>query len=351
MSLSPLEKKLAKQIEPALKAATPGVQVQVHSAGKKICDLSIGETYPYYDLASLTKIIFTVQALMKAFQEGKWNLQSKVQDFCPWFLHKEVSIKDCLTHTSGLAWWLPLYQSLDLSTSSLNRWTEGARILQKLELEKKPESVYSDIGFILLGHLLESLYSVPLLEIWDRLKSENYPRTTLEFHPNNILKSASKHYAPTENCTWRNKKLQGEVHDDNAWAFGGVSSHAGLFGSIDDLGWYGLCLRSQIQGFSKSLVKARTAKLFTSRALPSENGDCSLGMMMPTEGKSSSGKHFSAQSVGHTGFTGTSFWYDPKQDLSIAILSNRVYFGRENKEFASLRPQIHNWIMEALKRT
>jgi CubicO group peptidase (beta-lactamase class C family) len=72
--------------------------------------------------------------------------------------------------------------------------------------------------------------------------------------------------------------------------------------------------------------------------------------MMPTAGASSSGKYFSPDSIGHTGFTGTSFWYDPKQDLGIAILSNRVYFGRENKQFATLRPQIHNWIIEGLKR-
>lgn len=350
MNLSSFEKKLKAQIEAAIPSASPGVQIQVHQAGKKVCDLSVGETYAYYDFASLTKVVFTVQALMRAFDEGKWDLKSKVKDFCPWFPHEKISIRDCLTHSSGLVWWLPLYERLDLSTSPLSRWTESARIIRDLPIEKNGKSVYSDVGFILLGHVLESLYSLPLIEIWERLKAEIYPRTTMDFHENNILKNQVRHYAPTERSEWRKKTIQGEVHDDNAWALGGVSTHAGLFGSIDDLGWFALFLRSELKGYLKTAIKTKTAQLFASRALSREQGDWALGYMMPTRGSSSSGKYFSDASVGHTGFTGTSIWYDPAQDISVAILSNRVFYGRENKEFASLRPQIHNWIIEGLKR-
>jgi CubicO group peptidase (beta-lactamase class C family) len=350
MNLNSLEKKLKKQIEEVLPTASPGVQIQVHHTGKKMVDLSVGETYAYYDFASLTKVVFTVQAMMKAFDDGKWNFKSKVKDFCPWFSHDEVLITDCLTHCSGLTWWMPLYQQLDLETSSLNRWTEGARIIRSLALEKNNVSVYSDIGFILLGHVLEHIYSLPLVEIWERLKEQIYQRSTLDFHVGNIPKSAARHYAPTERCQWRQKTIQGEVHDDNTWAFGGVSSHAGLFGSIDDLGWFALLLRSQLKGFSKLTIKPKTAQLFAARARPAGKGDWAMGYMMPSPGSSSSGNYFSPNSIGHTGFTGTSIWYDPMQDLSVAILSNRVFFGRENKEFATLRPQIHNWIIEGLKR-
>jgi serine-type D-Ala-D-Ala carboxypeptidase len=346
-----LEKKLILQLKDIIAPAAPGVQIQVHLAGKKVCDIAVGDTYPYYDLASLTKIIFTVQALIQAFEEGKWNLKSKVVDFCPWFPHSEVKIVDCLNHSSGLVWWLPLYQSLDLNTSRINRWTEGARILRSLELENKGPSVYSDIGFLLLGHVLENMYSLPLIEIWQNLKAKYYPGTTLDFHEDNQPKNAVKFYAPTERCRWRKKVIQGEVHDDNAWALGGVSSHSGLFGSIDDLGWFGIFLRSQLKGTSKTLVKQKTAKLFASRARPSGQGDWALGYMMVTKGSSSAGKYFSSESIGHLGFTGTSLWYDPAQDLSVAILSNRVFLGRDNKEFANLRPMIHNWIVEGLKRS
>lgn len=350
MSLTNLEKKLKKQIEGVLATASPGVQIQVHQGGKKICDFGVGETYAYYDLASLTKIIFTVQALMKAFEEGRWNLQTKVRDICPWFPHEDVTIVDCLTHSSGLVWWMPLYQQLDLSSSTLSRWTETARIIRGLPLEKNDVSVYSDIGFILLGHVLESLYSLPLIEVWEKLKEEIYPRTTFEFHPDNKVPNAVKYYAPTERCKWRHKTIQGEVHDDNTWALGGVSSHAGLFGSIDDLGWFALFLRSEMKGFAKTSVKPKTAQLFATRARPVGKGDWAMGYMMPTPGHSSSGQYFSPYSIGHTGFTGTSLWYDPSQDLSVAMVSNRVFYGRENKEFATLRPQIHNWIIEGLKR-
>jgi CubicO group peptidase (beta-lactamase class C family) len=351
MSSSAFEKKLMSQLKDIIAPATPGLQIQVHSAGKKVCDLSVGQTYPYYDLASLTKIIFTVQAMIQSFELGKWNLESRVSDFCPWFPHTQVLIKDCLNHSSGLVWWMPLYQNLDLLSSRLNRWTEGAKVLRSLSLEKKGPSVYSDVGFILLGHVLESMHSLPLTEIWQKIKADFYPGTTFDFHEDNQPKHAAKLYAPTERCTWRKKIIQGEVHDDNTWALGGVSSHSGLFGSIDDVGWFGIFLRSQLKGVSKTLIKQKTAKLFASRARPAGQGDWALGYMMVSKGASSSGKYFSSESIGHLGFTGTSIWYDPVQDLSVAIVSNRVFLGRENKEFANLRPLIHNWIVEGLKRS
>lgn len=345
-----LERKLTSEIEPALAGVAPGVQIQVHSQGKKIVDLSVGETFPYYDLASLTKIIFTTQAFIMAFEEERWNLRSTVAEFCPWFAHSQIRIIDLLNHSSGLVWWMPFYQQLDLQTSILNRWTEGARLIRGLALEKPDISVYSDVGFILAGHVLESLYSLPLIEVWSRMKERFYGKTTLDFHQDNQPLRAVKHYAPTERCAWRGKVIQGEVHDDNAWAFGGVSTHAGLFGSIDDVGWYALFLRAQVQGFAKTGIKPKTAKLFTQRSRPMGKGDWALGYMMPTPGSSSSGHHFSPVSIGHTGFTGTSIWYDPTQDLSVVMLSNRVFYGRDNKAFANLRPQIHNWILEGLKR-
>ena len=350
MSNSNFEKNLIQQIEARLAPASPGVQVQVHQAGKKVCDISVGKTYPYYDLASLTKIIFTVQAMMKAFEEGKWNFKSKVSEFCPWIADENILVRDLLSHSAGYVWWMPLFEKLDLKTSRLSRWEETAKILRSLNLEKNESSVYSDIGFILLGHVLESIYSLPLVNIWEKIKSEFYPGTTLDFSVDNQSKKDEKYYAPTERSQWRGKTMQGEVHDDNTWALGGVSSHAGLFGSIDDLGWFALFLRSQLRGVSKTAIKQKTAIAFATRARPAGKGDWALGYMMPTKGSSSSGKHFSTASIGHTGFTGTSLWYDPTQDLSVAIVSNRVFLGRDKKEFALLRPDIHNWIVEGIRR-
>lgn len=350
MSFSSLEKKIFNLIEPQIAGATPGLVLQVHSAGRKICDISVGETYPYYDLASLTKIIFTVQALMWAFDQDKWKLEAKVSDYLDWFPQKNVKIVELLNHSSGMLWWSPFYEKIKDTQSRSEKWQQVLQLVRELPLAPQDTSVYSDVGFITLGAVLEKIYDKPLLEVWQLLKENFYPRLTLDFHEDNVPKNPSKYYAPTERCRWRNRILQGEVHDENAWSLGGVSSHAGLFGSVDDVSWYGLLLRSQWLGVSKTLIRKKTTELFTMRSRPMGKGDWALGFMLPTKGSSSSGTYFSPLSVGHTGFTGTSLWYDPNLDLLVVLLSNRVFFGRETKNFASLRPQVHNWIVESLRR-
>lgn len=350
MSFGSFEKALIQKIEKEIPGVTPGLQIQVHQLGKKVCDVSIGQTYPYYDFASLTKIIFTTPVLMKAFEEKRWSLATPVSEFCPWFEHKQVLVSDCLNHSSGLAWWLPFFELVDYKKPASERWQSTRSMINDSPLDKKDISVYSDVGFIVLGHVLESLYQKNLFQIWMDLKDEVYPRTTINFHPNNEAPFEQRLYAPTERSEWRHRLIQGEVHDDNAWSFGGVSSHAGLFGSIDDLGWYALFLRSILQGYAKTYVRQKTALTFVSRSRGQGQGDWAYGFMMPTLGSSSSGEHFSPASVGHTGFTGTSVWYDPVHDLSVSILSNRVFLGRDNKLFAQLRPQIHNWIVQGLRK-
>lgn len=351
MKFSVLEKNLITQLEDRIRDTTPGVMVRAYQGGKIICDVAVGNTHPYYDLASVTKVIFTQQALMYAFELGKWNLETKVSDLLPWFAHKEIKITQLMTHTSGLTWWMPFYQELNLQASMEQRREQLREILQKLKLENHEKAVYSDVGVVVLGFVLEKLFDKPLLEVWNEIKDKFYMGTTLEFHPNNQFIHKASFYAPTEECRWRHRLIQGEVNDENCWAMGGVSTHAGLFGSIDDVGWYSLHLRSQLLGIARYSIRQKTAQLFARRALPEGKGDWALGYMMPTPGAASCGSYFSLDSIGHTGFTGTSVWYDPKLDMSVIILSNRVLYGRENKAFASLRPDIHNWIVENYRRS
>jgi CubicO group peptidase (beta-lactamase class C family) len=204
------------------------------------------------------------------------------------------------------------------------------------------------LGFITLGFILEAIYKKNILDVWLDVKEKYYPHSTLDFSINNIPQFDENFYAPTEFCPVRKKVLKGVVHDENTWAFGGVSSHAGLFGSIDDVATYGLTVRSQLQGIANYSVRQKTAQAFAARAIPEAVGDWAMGYMTPSMVSPSCGASFSKTSIGHTGFTGTSFWYDIKNDLAVVVLSNRVNYGRENKAYIQLRPQIHNWVYEGI---
>lgn len=351
MKYSTLEKTLIQKLEANLRDKAPGVMVRAYQGGKIVCDVSVGNTYAYYDLASLTKIIFTTQAMMWAFELNKWNFDSFVHEFLPWFQHRNVKVRDLLTHSSGLIWWMPFYKELNLSLSQKDRRLQLQDVLRNLKLQEHEQSIYSDVGFMTLGFVLEKLFDKPLLEVWQEIKAKFYLGTTMNFHEGNQFTERASLFAPTEECPWRQKLLQGEVHDENCWALGGVSSHAGLFGSIDDISWYALHIRSQLMGIARYSIRQKTAQLFARRALPEGKGDWAMGFMMPTPGSASSGHFLSLDSIGHTGFTGTSIWYDPRMDMAICILSNRVLYGRENRAFSQLRPEIHNWIVEAYRKS
>lgn len=346
-----LERTLIEKLEPAIVDVTPGVVVRAYHLGRMICDLQFGQTQPIYDLASLTKVIFTQQAMMQAYDAGLWNFETLVKDILPDFSFEQIKVRDLLTHTSGLEWWKPFYIDMPQNVSWIERRAWLYQQINKTELKKSDKAVYSDLGFMALGFILEKLYSKTILEIWNNVKNDFYSTTTLDFNLENKPVANVSLYAPTEECSWRGKTMRGEVHDENTWALGGISTHAGLFGSIDDVAAFGLNVRSQLHGIARYKVRQKTAQLFAQRALPQEVGDWAMGYMMPSQENASCGPYFSVHSIGHTGFTGTSFWYDPRNDLLVSVLSNRVNYGRENKGFVSLRPKIHNWIFEVIKRT
>lgn len=351
MKFSVLEKNLISHLQESIRDTTPGVMVRAYQGGRIICDVAVGNTYAYYDLASLTKVIFTTQAMMLAYEANKWNFETRVHDVLPWFPYKEVKISQLLNHSSGLPWWRPFYETLNLAASEEQRWRQLQDILSKLPLENQDKSVYSDVGFLVLGFVLEKIFDRPLVGIWQEIKDKFYLGTTLDFHVHNKALYRTNLYAPTEECPWRRRLIQGEVHDRNCWALGGVAPHAGLFGSIDDVGWFSLHLRSQLLGIARYSIRQKTAQLFAKRSLAEGRGDWAMGYMMPTPGAASCGSYFSLDSIGHTGFTGTSVWYDPKMDMSVVVLANRVLYGVENKAFAQLRPEIHNWIVQYYRKS
>jgi CubicO group peptidase (beta-lactamase class C family) len=138
------------------------------------------------------------------------------------------------------------------------------------------------------------------------------------------------------------------VHDENTWALAGVAPHAGLFGTIDAVADWGLKLRAAVLNDSKRFGDPSMVRRFVKRQIPPRVGDWGLGFMKPSKGTASCGRYFSPQSFGHTGFTGTSLWMDPKNDVLVLIFSNRVHPTRKNSSFVGLRGSLHNWIVESL---
>ncbi len=329
-----------------LAGITPGVVVDVHQGGRRKGLLHIGETYRYYDLASLTKIIFTASQSMIYFSEFKSELELPLKKVLPWWKHRSTP-EQLLSHTAGLEWWLPMYKKLKGPLDPDARWVQMKKQLAKVKSARRKHAVYSDIDLWMMGAFLEERLELRLEEMWDLL-SERFALPDIFFHPGNKPRFKRALYAPTERCTWRKKILHGEVHDENTWALAGVAPHAGLFGDIQSVSRWGLELRKAYLGESDLFGDPTMVRYFTGRRTKRAVGDWGLGFMKPSRPKTSCGKYFSLNSFGHTGFTGTSIWFDPKKDLLVTILSNRVHPTRENKSFLQLRPQIHDWVVESL---
>lgn len=345
------EKKLSQRIRkelPVLSEVTPGIVIDVWERGRQRGLVSEGQTYKYYDLASLTKIIFTASAALHYFSDRRRELKRPVNEKLEW-LKLNATPFELLSHTAGLEWWLPMYKKISKGPMDpVARWARLETELAKLTPKARDKAVYSDPDLWLMGAFLREAAGFELLDLWEETASR-MGADQLFFHPKNQPKFKRSLYAPTENCPWRKKILRGEVHDENCWALGGVSSHAGLFGTVEGVSHWGLTLRKAWLGKEKSaLGDPALVKFFTGRRIPRAVGDWGLGFMKPSRPVASCGKYFSVNSFGHTGFTGTSFWYDPRRDLMVSILSNRVHPTRKNEKFLSLRRQLHDWVVESL---
>ena len=301
-----------------------GLQVGVLKNGKTLLKESFGKDYSFFDLASMTKAILTADYFVRHS-----NLRvKKVSDFLPWLKKSNVRISDLLNHSSGLRAHIKFFDVLkDLPTDE--RLIGIKKILRDELPKEKPRSkpLYSDLDFILLGFVIEELEGCDLENYFER---EN---EISGLHFNSLsFKGKKNNYAPTEVCPWREKYLVGEVLDGNTHFMGGVAAHAGLFGSLDSVLDYGKKLRSQYK---------KNPKLFKAK-----NKEWASGFMVPSGRTTTAGKYFSKKSIGHLGFTGTSFWYDPEKDLLIVVLSNRTYPDRENSDFNKFRPMIQNIVYE-----
>lgn len=297
-----------------------------------------------YDLASLTKVVATTTMAMILFDEGKLDLDRPVRDFLPGFQgpgKERVTVRHLLTHSSGLEGVMPLFREVQGRPAYLQR-------LQALDLVYPPgsRSVYSDPGIILLGEILERTAGRPLEAfVRERVLEPLGMRDTM-FRPPSRLRPR---IAPTEFDPWRGRLVQGEVHDENAFALGGAAPHAGLFGTAPDLARFAcMLLNGGVDcGGGRRIVSRETVELFTRRAgIP--GSDRALGWDTKSAEGSSAGMLFSRRSFGHTGFTGTSIWMDPERDLFVILLTNRVHPTRENNLIREVRPAVADAVVRAL---
>jgi CubicO group peptidase (beta-lactamase class C family) len=353
-------------------SATPTFQIQAFQKGKLRIDLAFGNRYRYYDWASLTKIVFATTSAMSCVEDGRIHLSDRLTDWLPELTNSElglgkIRLRDLLSHSAGMSWWRPFYKKIDLIPSRDHeiRWNHLIGLVVRdvkqraksgeLETARIGTATYSDLDFFLLGEVLKRStqlgFGTQWSQIAERLRLEDtYFHVSKHASQNRGVREIQsvKHLtAPTEIDKRRGAKpVQGEVHDENASSLMGLAPHSGLFGPIHDLSKYGLELRKLARGEKSRLPKSGAE--FLKRSVPKKKGDWALGFMMPTIGRASCGPRFSPSSIGHTGFTGTSLWFDPKSDVLITILSNRVCPTRKNTRFLQLRPALHSMVMESL---
>jgi CubicO group peptidase (beta-lactamase class C family) len=274
----------------------------------------------WYDLASLTKVLCTTPLVLDAITAGHLDPAAPLREVLPevaWLQPApnlgDATLVQLATHSSGLPAWQPLY------TLGLDRATLLARLLHT-PLERPPGTiVYSDLGFMLLGYVLERTFG----ETLDVLARGLFARIGLEEHLAFSPPDGAP-LAPTENDPWRGKLLRGEVHDENACAFGGVAGHAGLFGTLR-----GVC------GYARALLSGRLHPRSVVDYLSREHARAGqpdgdrrgVGWSLMSPGWSG-GDFMSARSIGHTGFTGTGVWIDLDRGRFSVLLTNRVHPSR-----------------------
>lgn len=300
-------------------------------------------TETIFDLASLTKVIATTTAAMICIDRNLFLLDDKVINFIPEFgvNNKEnITIRNLLVHNSGLVAWKKFY----------GRGLDENGVLEEIfnsELEYKTgtKMVYSDLGIITLGKIIEKVSGLSLDEFSKKEIFEPLKMNSTFFNPVDSLKNFC---APTElDNYWRNKLLRGEVHDETAALLGGVAGHAGLFSTANDLSKFMEMIINKGIYNNQRIIKQETVDIFTQKK--SDQSSRGLGWDTKSEKGSSAGDLFSIRSFGHTGYTGTSIWADRSRNLFVVFLTNRVYPSRENTKIISFRPRLHDVVIKSIE--
>jgi beta-glucosidase-like glycosyl hydrolase/CubicO group peptidase (beta-lactamase class C family) len=324
-----------------------GGRLAVHAFGKQSYEAGAAAVTPetIYDTASLTKPVATATLAAVLTELGVLDLSAPVVRYLPEWRRQsgdwrsQVTVRHLLTHTSGLAAHREFFKA-----QKTRREVIAAALSEAPEAEPGAASVYSDIGFILLGEILERLTGQHLDEAAQQRIFAPLGMAATMFNPAGELRAR---IAPTEiDAVLRKRLAHGEVHDENTWVMDGVAGHAGMFSTAGDLAIVCRMMLNGGQYAHRRLLKRATVAQFTA-ADPLTGNTRTMGWNVPSA-NSSSGRYFSPRSFGHLGFTGTSMWIDPDKELFVVLLTNRVNPTRQNDKIQQVRPALHDSIVAAL---
>jgi CubicO group peptidase (beta-lactamase class C family) len=315
-------------------------EVDVFAAGTLCPDETAGPDAPctadsLFDLASLTKLATTALAL-SFVRERLITLDTPFRQLVPDFRGSrkdDVTLAHVLTHTAGLNWWLPLWKEVHTLEEAV--W----RAAQEPLAQDLGTFTYSDLGYVMLTQGLATLGGRPFADLVRDQVLGPVEAITADFGP----RPAAKTVATEEDTEWRKRRLRGEVHDENAFAVGGIAGHAGLFGTAADVAAIARVFRDG------AVIGNELAELARTERVKQGNVRRGIGLALRAPDGPMVGRHFSVDAYGHTGFTGTSLWIDPQLDLTVVVLTNRVYFGRTNDDaMYRFRIAVHEAVSAAL---
>jgi CubicO group peptidase (beta-lactamase class C family) len=329
---------------------TKGEVVLSGALGSFTYDATIPAVAPetVYDVASITKVVSTTASAMLLHQRGLLNLDTLLGDLLPGFVQRrahrdmarQIKLRHLLAHNSGLPGYVDFFHK---ETNAEDLFSDCLAL--PVDAEPGMHVEYSDPGFTLLGKALEVVTGEPLATWAPREIFEPLGLTATCFNP---PPEVSGLIPPSEmDPTFRHRRIQGEVQDENAWMLGGATGHAGVFSNVPDLLRFAQeILAADTNSADARIFNAATIELFAKRQGPPDSSRA-LGWDTPSE-NSSAGRHFSPHSIGHLGFSGCSLWIDLDAGVVITLLTNRTWPDRQSQLIRKVRPAFHDAIREAL---
>lgn len=358
--------------------AFPGAVFEVYQGGSCLVSEAVGarsfgegtEPQPIlsrdtvYDVAGLTAAVITSTMIMKLVEAGKLKLDDRVSRYVQGFGvngKSAITVQDLLAHTSGLVAWAPFFEELvKLNAGSRMGMltSRGAKeyvynVINRSSLKYQPRSrqLYSDVGLIVLGEVVEILTGMSLDKAAQKMILQPLGLKGTSFIDLTMVKRRGIHpvldlIAPTEDCPWRKRILCGEVHDDNAWAMGGVAGHSGLFTMARDLGTFASELLKCFRG-SGTFLRRQTVKGFWARPDAHFELSHTLGWEIPNRDNGLLEVGFSESAVGVTSFTGCALWIEPEKDLALVLMTNRIHPSRSNRKIVAFRQELFRTVLAA----